>query len=150
MPPPPHRPILLPSGHHPPLSSHSDHKTEVKERDGDKKMPLSSEIRVVMDEKVKGFDHEKTLIMVWIDDDQLDAGKDSQTVAKAKREAVDTARADGRKPTEAEITTAVSSVNDQASRIEVEADATEVRQETQSIARQWACPVLGSCSAPVL
>jgi len=57
-------------------------------------------------------------------------------VAKATREAVDTARANGRKPTEAEITTAVSSVNEQASRIEVEADATEVRQETQSIARQ--------------
>lgn len=55
--------MLLLGRHHPPLSSHSDHKTEAKERDGDKKMPLSSEIRVVIDEKVKGFDHEKTLIM---------------------------------------------------------------------------------------
>lgn len=50
----------------PPLSSHSDHKTEVMERDGDKKMPLSSEMRVVIDEKVKGVDHEKTRIMVKI------------------------------------------------------------------------------------
>lgn len=63
---PHHRPMPLPRGHHPPLSSHSDHKTEVMERDGDKKMPLSSEMRVVIDAKVKGVDHEKTRIMVKI------------------------------------------------------------------------------------
>ena len=88
-------------------------------------------MRVVMDDESEGTDREETVILVRVDDDQLDAGASGKALAEAISGVVDAARAEGREPTEEEITAAVSAVSGQASQIEVEVDVREVRSRPE-------------------
>ena len=108
-----------------------DHKMWVMKKSGDEDKAIHREMRIVMDGESKGSEHEKTVIMVRVDDDQLDAGASGSALAEAISSAVDAARAEGREPTEEEITAAVSAVSGQASQIEVEVDVTKARSQPE-------------------
>ncbi len=91
---------------------------------GDADMKMHREMRIIMDDESESFDHEKTIVMVKVEDDELDATASGQALAEAIREVVDAARAEGREPTEEEITAAVTAVSGKSSQIEVEVDVT--------------------------
>lgn len=114
-----------------PQGPHGDHKVWVMKKSGDEEKGIHREMRIVMDDESEGSDREKTVIMVRVDDDQLDAGASGKALAEAISGVVDAARAEGREPTEEEITAAVSAVSGQASQIEVEVDVREVRSRPE-------------------
>lgn len=114
-----------------PQGPHGDHKVWVMKKSGDEEKGIHREMRIVMDDESEGIDQEKTVIMVRVDDDQLDAGASGKALAEAISGVVDAARAEGREPTEEEITAAVSAVSGQASQIEVEVDVREVRSRPE-------------------
>ena len=114
-----------------PQGPHGDHKVWVMKKSGDEEKGIHREMRIVMDDESEGTDQEKTVIMVRVDDDQLDAGASGKALAEAISGVVDAARAEGREPTEEEITAAVSAVSGQASQIEVEVDVREVRSRPE-------------------
>jgi len=93
----------------------------------DADMPMHREMRIIMDDESESVDHEKTIVMVKVEDDDLDAPASGQALAEAIREVVDAARAEGREPTEEEITAAVTAVSGESSQIEVEVDVTGAR-----------------------
>ena len=114
-----------------PQGPHGDHKVWVMKKSGDEEKGIHREMRIVMDDESEGTDQEKTVIMVRVDDDQLNAGASGKALAEAISGVVDAARAEGREPTEEEITAAVSAVSGQASQIEVEVDVREVRSRPE-------------------
>ena len=114
-----------------PQGPHGDHKVWVMKKSGDEEKGIHREMCIVMDDESEGTDQEKTVIMVRVDDDQLDAGASGKALAEAISGVVDAARAEGREPTEEEITAAVSAVSGQASQIEVEVDVREVRSRPE-------------------
>ena len=114
-----------------PQGPHGDHKVWVMKKSCDEEKRIHREMRIVMDDESEGTDQEKTVIMVRVDDDQLDAGASGKALAEAISGVVDAARAEGREPTEEEITAAVSAVSGQASQIEVEVDVREVRSRPE-------------------
>jgi len=95
----------------------------------DADMPMHREMRIIMDDESESVDHEKTIVMVKVEDDDLDAPASGQALAEAIREVVDAARAEGREPTEEEITAAVTAVSGESSQIEVEVDVTGARPD---------------------
>ena len=130
--------FIHPHPHHGPMAMalknapngpHGDHKVWVMKKSGDEDKAIHREMRIVMDDESTGTDHEKTVIMVRVDDDQIDAGASGKALADAISGVVDAARAEGREPTEEEITAAVAAVSGQSSQIEVEVDVTEVRSQ---------------------
>lgn len=112
-----------------PQGPHGDHKMWVMKKSGDENTAIHREMRIVMDDESKGTDHEKTVIMVKVDDDQIDAGASGEALADAIRDVVDAARVEGREPTEEEITAAVTAISGQSSEVEVEVDVTAVRSQ---------------------
>lgn len=96
---------------------------------GDADMKMHREMRIIMDDESESVDHEKTIVMVKVEDDDLDATASGQALAEAIREVVDAARSEGREPTEEEITAAVTAVSGEPSQIEVEVDVTGVRPQ---------------------
>ena len=110
---------------------HGDHKVWVMKKLGDEDKAIHREMRIVMDDESEDTDHNKTVIMVRVDDEQIDAGTNGKALANAISGVVDAARAQGREPTEGEIAAAVSAVSGQASQIEVEVDVTEVRSQPE-------------------
>jgi hypothetical protein len=109
----------------------SDHKVWIMNQAGDEDRAVHREMRIVLNDESDKANHEKTLIMVKVDDDQADARAGGEALAEAIREAVDAARAEGREPTEAEITAAISAVSGQTSHIEVEVDVSKARQQAE-------------------
>ena len=114
-----------------PQGPHDDHKVWVMKKSGDEEKRIHRGMRIVMDDESEGTDREETVILVRVDDDQLDAGASGKALAEAISGVVDAARAEGREPTEEEITAAVSAVSGQASQIEVEVDVREVRSRPE-------------------
>jgi hypothetical protein len=96
---------------------------------GDADMKMHREMRIIMDDESESVDHEKTIVMVKVEDDDLDATASGQALAEAIREVVDAARSEGREPTEEEITAAVTAVSGEPSQIEVEIDVTGARPQ---------------------
>jgi hypothetical protein len=121
---PHHSPMTRPTGHATPPFPREDHKVWVMKQGGDADMKMHREMRIIMDDESESFDHEKTIVMVKVEDDELDATASGQALAEAIREVVDAARAEGREPTEEEITAAVTAVSGKSSQIEVEVDVT--------------------------
>ena len=102
----------------------ADHKVWVMKQGGDADKAMHREMRIIMDDESESVDHEKTIVMVKVEDDELDATASGQALAEAIREVVDAARAEGREPTEEEITAAVTAISGESSQIEVEVDVT--------------------------
>lgn len=102
----------------------ADHKVWVMKQGGDADKAMHREMRIIMDDDPTGADRGKTIIMVKVENDQLDAAASGQALAEAIREVVDAARAAGREPTEAEITAAVTAFSGGSNQIEVEVDVT--------------------------
>jgi hypothetical protein len=121
---PHHSPMTRPTGHATPPFPREDHKVWVMKQGGDADMKMHREMRIIMDDESESVDHEKTIVMVKVEDDELDATASGQALAEAIREVVDAARAEGREPTEEEITAAVTAVSGKSSQIEVEVDVT--------------------------
>lgn len=130
--------FIRPHPHHGPMAMamesaphgpQGDHKMWVMKKSGDEDKAIHREMRIVMDDESTGTDHEKTVIMVKVDDDQIDAGASGKALADAIRDVVDAARAEGREPTEEEITAAVTAISGQSSEVEVEVDVTAVRSQ---------------------
>jgi len=111
--------------------SHGDHKVWVMKKPGDEDEAIPRETPIVMEDEPEGTDHSKTVIMVRVDDDQIDAGASGKALADAISGVVDAAHAQGKAPTEEEIAAAVLAVSGQASQIEVEVDVTEVRSQPE-------------------
>ena len=120
-------PMTRPTGHAAPPFPREDHKVWVMKQGSDADMPMHREMRIIMDDESESVDHEKTIVMVKVEDDELDATASGQALAEAIREVVDAARAEGREPTEEEITAAVTAVSGESSQIEVEVDVTGAR-----------------------
>ncbi len=126
---PHHSPMTRPTGHATPPFPREDHKVWVMKQGGDADMKMHREMRIIMDDESESVDHEKTIVMVKVEDDDLDATASGQALAEAIREVVDAARAEGREPTEEEITAAVTAVSGESSQIEVEVDVTGARPQ---------------------
>lgn len=126
-----HRDMPLPAGLMFAPADDSDHKVWIMNQAGDEDRAVHREMRIVLNDESDKANHEKTLIMVKVDDDQADARAGGEALAEAIREAVDAARAEGREPTEAEITAAISAVSGQTSHIEVEVDVSKARQQAE-------------------
>lgn len=124
---PHHPPMSLPTGHALPSPSNAEHKVWVMKQDGDSDVAMHRDVRIIMDDESEGVAHEKTIVMVKVEDDELDANASGEALAVAIREVVDAARAEGREPTEEEITAAVTAVSGESSQIEVEVDVTGAR-----------------------
>jgi len=124
---PHHSRMTGPAGHAGPSFPREDHKVWVMKKNGDADMAMHREMRIIMDDESESVDHEKTMVIVKVEDDELDATASGHALAEAIREVVDTARAEGREPTEEEITAAVTAVSGESSQIEVEVDVTGAR-----------------------
>ena len=114
-----------------PQGPHGDHKVWVMKKLGDEDKAIHREMRIVMDDELEDTDHNKTVIMVRVDDDQIDTGASGKALADAISGVVDAAHAQGQAPTEEEIAAAVSAVSGQASQIEVEVNVTELRSQPE-------------------
>ena len=122
---PPHRQMRM-AAEHPTPHPDSDHKVWVMKQGVEGHAEARHEMRIMMKDDSAGASQEKTVIMVKVDDDAIDAETSGEALADAIRDVVDVARAEGREPTESEIRAAVSAVSGATSHIEVEVDVSEV------------------------
>ena len=123
-----HRPMKMAVEGAPP-GPDADHKVWVMKQAGDENITVHRKTRIITDDDPAGADRGKTIIMVKVNDDPIDARANGDALADAIRDVVDSARAEGREPTEEEITAAVAAISGQSSEVEVEVDVTEVRSQ---------------------
>lgn len=130
--------FIRPHPHHGPMAMalknappgpDADHKVWVMKQAGDENITVHGKTRIITGDDPAGADRGKTIIMVKVNDDPIDAGASGEALADAIRDVVDAARAEGREPTEEEITAAVTAISGPSSEVEVEVDVTEVRSQ---------------------
>jgi hypothetical protein len=109
----------------------SDHQAWSMKQGGDEITEIHREMRILVEDDPLQTGHDKTLIVIKVADEQIDPRTRGKGLTAAIREVVDAARSEGREPIEAEITAAAAAISGQANRIEVEVDATAVRQQSE-------------------
>ena len=103
------------------LSRSGDHNVWVIEADDPVEAQIHKEIRIELASEEDASDEEKLMISVSVDADDEPAGD----LAAAIGAVIDTARAEGREPTKAEIEAAVSAIAGDAKSIDVEVLSTK-------------------------
>jgi hypothetical protein len=119
---PPHRGKGMPAFHALPALPDSDHKVWVMKGKPNGDTELHKEIRIVMEDERSDDEQERVMVMVKVADDSADGEGTGAALADAIKAVVDTARSEGREPTEEEIEAAVIAITGDSEQVGITID----------------------------